>query len=151
MHLALEDLACVTLSYYNNTDFKYGWLEIACMKDPLCGTITRHVTAISATVRVIQNFLSFPEGYTSAEYGIKSNTIEGIYDNMIRLQLMPNAASSIFFQLRLKSRGLEIHDDITVPWIEGANQEKSFIWNMILIIIRSRVGGDRTNKINKNK
>ena len=64
---------------------------------------------------------------------------------------MTNAASGIFRQLRPKSRSLEVHDDITVPWIEGANQEKIFVQNMILGIIRSRFGGERTNQISENK
>ena len=121
MHLVLEDMARVTLPYYNNTIFKYRRPEIAHTKDLLCSSITRNVTTIGATMTIIEDFLSFLEAQTSTKNGIQSDTIEGIPDYTIRVQMMTDASAGILCQLRSESRSLEINDDITVPCIEGAN------------------------------
>ena len=100
MHLVLEDLAHMTLSYCNNTVFKYRWPEIAYMKDLLCSSITGHVTATRATVTIIQSFLGFLEGQTSSEYGIDPNTIKSISNYTIRLLQMADSSAGILRQLR---------------------------------------------------
>ena len=82
------------------------------------------MTATGATVIIIQGFLGFLEGQTSAEYGIDSGAIERISNYMIRLRLMLYASAGIPRQLKSKGIILKIDDDITVPRIEGANQEK---------------------------
>lgn len=41
--------------------------------------------------------------------------------------MMLNPSMIILGQRALEHGGLEIHDDITVPWIKGANEEKGLI------------------------
>ena len=77
--------------------------------------------------------------------------IEGILDYTIRLRLMMDASTDILRQLRSESRSLEINDDITVPWIKGANKEKCIVWDMVLRMRWSGVGRKGTNQIRKNQ
>jgi len=46
---------------------------------------------------------------------------------------------------------LEIHDDITVPRITGANQEESLIWELFICTNRERLRRKGTNQFGKNE
>lgn len=46
---------------------------------------------------------------------------------MVGLGVMPNSSVIILSQCRLEGGCLEIHNDITVPWVEGVNQKNSII------------------------
>ena len=138
-NLALINLAIMAFTNRDNAVFEDRRLEITKTKNILCSGITRHVTATSATVKIIEDFLNFLEGQTSTENGIHSDTIEGIPDYTIRLRLMTDASAGILLQLRSESRILEINDDITVPRIKGANQEKRIVWYIFLTTRRRRV------------
>ena len=63
---------------------------------------------------------------------------------MKRLRLMADALVGILRQLKSKRRSLEIKDDITILWVEGANQENQIIWDEVLGMRRSGVGRERT-------
>ena len=137
-HLALINLALMTFMNRDNVVFEDRRPKITCTKNLLCSGITRHVTATGATVTIIEEFLSFLEGQTSTENGIHFNTIEGISNYTIRLQLMTDASADILCQLIFDSRSLEIKDYITIPWIDDENQEKHVFWNVFLRTRHSR-------------
>jgi len=64
---------------------------------------------------------------------------------------MPNPSTIILGQRELKHGHLEIDDDIIVPWIKGANQEKGLIWKLFICTSKESLGGKGTNKFGKNK
>lgn len=123
VYLALIDLEIMALTDSNNAIFKDGGPEIPNMKNFMCSSITRHVTATGTTVTIIQGLFILLESQTPAENGINSDAVECISDYAIGLRLMMDASASILHQLRSKGGSTNIYDDITVPRIEGANQK----------------------------
>ena len=150
MHLTLINLEIMTFTNRDNVVFEDQRPEITSMKNILCCGITRHVIATGATMTIIEDFLSFLEGQTLMDNGIHSDTIEGIPDYTIRLRLMMDASADILRQLRYESRSMEINDDITIPWIEGDNQENHIVWNVFLETRQRRVGRKGTDQISKD-
>ena len=59
MHLALVDLAFVTLADNKNAVFEYGQPEITNVKDFLSCSITRHMTTTCPRVEIIENSFNF--------------------------------------------------------------------------------------------
>ena len=146
----LINLAIVTFTNCDNTVFENGRPKITSTKYLLCSSVTRHVSTTGANVTIIQYFLSFLEGQTSTEYRINLNAIERIYDYTIMLRVMLDTMKGILCQLRSEFGSLEIYDDITIPQVKGANQEKCIIQNTVLGMRWSEVGREGTNQISKN-
>ena len=109
------------------------------------------MNATGATMIVIQDFLSLFQGQSLVEHRMNSDMIQGISYNAVWLRLMPNATSSIFFQLRLECGSLKVHDDVTIPWIMSADKEECFIWDMILGMRWGGVCREGANEIRKNQ
>ena len=74
-----------------------------------------------------------------------------ISNDTVRLGLMPNASVIILCQHKFEGEFLEVHDDITIPRVESANQEKSLIWELLISTNRKRSRGKGANKLSKDQ
>ncbi|MCY6525126.1 hypothetical protein, partial [Actinobacillus pleuropneumoniae] len=69
----------------------------------------------------------------------------------VGLGLMPNPSAIILGQRGPEHGRLEIHDNITVPQIKGANQKEGLIRKLFIYTSRERLGGKGTNQFGENK
>jgi hypothetical protein len=87
----------------------------------------RKVTATGSKVTVIQNAFSLCMNQTSSKDSINTTTIQGVADDKITTRMVENTSMLFTGSVRLKALGLEVKEDVSIPRIRGADEEKSFI------------------------
>lgn len=65
--------------------------------------------------------------------------------------MIPNPLTIILSQCGLEHGRLEIHDDTTIPWIKGANQEEGLIRKLFIYTSTKILRGKGTNQFDENK
>lgn len=101
------------------------------MEDFLSSGIAGHMTTTNIGVAVIQNPLSLLENQTLAENRISAEAVQGITNNAIGLGFVTNPSSSVFRHIGTKRRRLQINYNIPIPRVEGADEEQSFVQDML--------------------
>jgi hypothetical protein len=85
------------------------------------------MTTTSSRMAVIQRSLDFVECEVVSKDGFNPLTIKSIPEDNILMSLVSYSTSVSTRQSWLKSLGLEIYDDITIPKFISANEENGFI------------------------
>ena len=85
------------------------------------------MTATSAKVTIIQNVFDLCMNQTSSKDSINTTTIQGVADDKITTRMVANTSTLFMGNVRLKKLGLEVKEDVSIPRIKGADEEKSFI------------------------
>ena len=98
------------------------------MKDFLGCSHPRKMTATCSRVAIIQNSFSLFMRKALSKNGIYTTTIQCINQNEIVLCVVMDWMTIVMGYVRLKYLGLEIDDQIFIPWVICSYQEKEFIW-----------------------
>jgi hypothetical protein len=91
----------------------------------------RKVTAIGAKVTIVQNAFSLCMNQTSSKDSVNTMTIQGVADDKITMRKVVNTSTLFMGSVRLKTLGLEVKEDVSIPRIRGADEENSFIGERI--------------------
>jgi hypothetical protein len=86
----------------------------------------RKVTTTGSKVIVIQNAFNLCMNQTSSKDSINTTAIQGVADDKITTRMVVNMSTLFTESVRLKALGLEIKEDVSIPRIRGADEEKSF-------------------------
>ena len=105
------------------TIFKDRRPEIASAKDFLSCSHPKKVTATCSRVAVIQNCFSLFMCKASSKDGIYTTVVQCIIQHKIVLFVVRDMMTIITGHVRMKSLGLEIDDQISIPWVSCAHQE----------------------------
>jgi hypothetical protein len=89
------------------------------------------VTATGSKVIVIQNAFSLCMNQTSSKDNINTTVIQSVADDKITMRMVVNTSTLFTGSVRLKALGLEIKEDVSIPRIRGADEEKSFFREII--------------------
>jgi hypothetical protein len=85
------------------------------------------MTTTGSRMAVIQSSLGFVECEAASKNGVNPPTIKSIPEDNILMSLVSYSMSVNTRQSWPESLGLEIYDDISIPKIIGADEEKGFI------------------------
>ena len=83
--------------------------------------------ATGSKVIVIQNAFSLYMNQTSSKDSVNTTVIQGVTDDKIMTRMVANTSTLFTLSVRLKALGLEVKEDVSVPRIRGADEEKSFV------------------------
>jgi hypothetical protein len=89
------------------------------------------VTAIGSKVTIVQNMFSLFMNQTSSKDSINTMAIQGVADDKVTKRMVANTSTLFTGSVRLKTLGLEVKEDISIPRIRGVDEEKSFIGERI--------------------
>ena len=109
------------------TIFEDRRLEIASTKDFLGYSYPRKMTATCSRVEIIQSRFSLFMCKASSKDGIYTMAVQCNIHNEIVLCVVTYMTMIVMGYVRLKSLGLEIDDQISIPWVSCAYQEQEFI------------------------
>jgi hypothetical protein len=85
------------------------------------------VTTTGSRMAVIQGFLSFVKCEVVSKNRVNPMTINSITEDNILTGLVAYSMAVSAKQIGMKSLGLEIYDDVSVPKVIGMDQENGFI------------------------
>jgi hypothetical protein len=77
--------------------------------------------------------------------------VKGITKDNILMGLIPNMMMIYKRYIRLKILGLEINDDVSIPYIIWADQKERFIRKIIFYHILCIIGGKVTYQLSKDQ
>ena len=106
------------------TIFEDQGLEIASAKDFLGCSHPRKMIATWSRVAIIQNHFNLFMCKASSKNGIYTTLVQCIIQNEIVLCVVMDTAMIVTRYVRLKSLGLDIDDQISIPWVSCAYQEQ---------------------------
>jgi hypothetical protein len=78
-------------------------------------------------VTFIQSFLNFIVGETSSKYGINTTEVKGITKDNVLTGLISDTMMICTRNIRLKILGLDIDDNIFVPYVIRTDQKEGFV------------------------
>jgi hypothetical protein len=87
----------------------------------------RKVTATGSKVTVVQNVFNLCMNQTSLKDSVNTTVIQGFTDDEITTRMVANMSTLFMRSVRLKTLGLEVKEDVSIPRIRGADEEKSFV------------------------
>jgi hypothetical protein len=87
----------------------------------------RKVTATSAKVTIVQNVFSLLMNQTSSKDSVNTTVIQGVVNDKITMRVVTDTSMLFTRNVRMKALGLKVKEDVSVPRIRGADEEKRFI------------------------
>jgi hypothetical protein len=83
----------------------------------LGGGHTREVSSASATLEIIQYFISFLDDEETTEYGIYHPMINNTSNEEVLRGWMVDTSTIIMREMRTKFLCVKVHKDVFVPWV----------------------------------
>jgi hypothetical protein len=85
------------------------------------------VTATGTKVTIVQNVFSLLVNQTSSKDSVNTMAIQGVTDDYITTRMVANTSTLFVKNVRLRTLGLRVKEDVSVLRIRGVAEEKRFI------------------------
>jgi hypothetical protein len=85
------------------------------------------------------------------KYEINTTTVKGITEDDVLKGLIPNTTTIYTRKIRLNFFGLEINDNVSIPYVVGTDQKERLIRKGILCHNFYLSGGKLTYQLDKNQ
>ena len=87
----------------------------------------RKVTATGAKVTIIQSTFSLLVNQTSSKDGVNTTAIQGVVDDKITTRVVTNTSTLFTRNVRLKTLGLKVKENVSILGVRGADEEERLI------------------------
>ena len=95
-----------------------------------CGHLGK-VTTTGTKVTIIQNVFSLLVSQTLPKNGVDTTAIQSVAEDDIMARVVTNASTLFARDVGLKTLGLKVEEDVSVPRIRGVDEEDRFIGERI--------------------
>jgi hypothetical protein len=85
------------------------------------------MTATGSKVTVIEDVFSLFMSQTLLQDSVNTTMIQSVTDDKVAMRMMANTTTFFTRDIKLKTLGLEIKKDISIPWVGGVDEEQSLI------------------------
>jgi hypothetical protein len=103
------------------------------------------VTATSAKVTIIQNVFSLFVNQTSSKNGVNTTAVQSVAEDEVTVRVVMYASTLFSRDVWLKTLGLKVKEDVSIPRVRGADEEERLIRKRVsrFIVFHRHLGEHR--------